>query len=290
MTIMGTTYLARVILLVFSMTAVIIFLSKYATHHHVRVQPVGFDSYDTKKHISLSKARSGTDQTPTPLRQEVGELAAKQWASYEEYTANQKRKLRKGLAADGGRSIRAVDDQIFTLYTHLFTTTLPYNFAHKSVLCLAARLGGEVRAFTSLGALALGVDLNPGDENKYVLPGDFQQLQFADGVFDYVFTNAMDHAFDISAVSREVCRVLASDQSLFILDIGGVSSGPKANSMKVGNHESLYAAGKPEVLVQRFVECGLHESSRQIVSHKLWTSLIVTFKCKKGQGYQAING
>ena len=53
-----------------------------------------------------------------------------------------------------------------------------------SVLCLGARLGGEVRAFTAMGALSIGIDLNPGPNNAYVLPGDFHHLQFAQSVFD----------------------------------------------------------------------------------------------------------
>jgi hypothetical protein len=37
------------------------------------------------------------------------------------------------------------------------------------VLCIGARLGGEVRAFKSLGALAVGIDLNPGGYNMDVI-------------------------------------------------------------------------------------------------------------------------
>ena len=62
---------------------------------------------------------------------------------------------------------------------------------NSSMLCLGARLGGEVRAFRRLGALALGVDLEPGLNNRHVLPGDVHALQFADGVFDYAFTNIL---------------------------------------------------------------------------------------------------
>ena len=38
-----------------------------------------------------------------------------------------------------------------------------------TVLCVGARLGGEVRAFKSLGALAIGIDLNPGTLNMDVV-------------------------------------------------------------------------------------------------------------------------
>ena len=37
----------------------------------------------------------------------------------------------------------------------------------------------EVRAFLDHGAFAVGIDLNPGRDNRYVMVGDFHQLQFA---------------------------------------------------------------------------------------------------------------
>ena len=48
------------------------------------------------------------------------------------------------------------------------------------VLCLAARTGAEVRAFQQRGAFAVGIDLNPGEGNRLVLPGHFHALEFAD--------------------------------------------------------------------------------------------------------------
>ena len=36
-------------------------------------------------------------------------------------------------------------------------------YVNTTVVCLGARAGGEVLAFKSKGAFALGIDLNPGD-------------------------------------------------------------------------------------------------------------------------------
>jgi ubiquinone/menaquinone biosynthesis C-methylase UbiE len=74
-----------------------------------------------------------------------------------------------------------------------------------------------VRAFRSLGALAIGVDLNPGPSNAQVLVGDFHRLQFADAVFDLAYTNVIGHAFDLSTMGREICRVLKPGGA-FLLD------------------------------------------------------------------------
>ena len=79
----------------------------------------------------------------------------------------------------------------------------------RTVLCLGARLGTEVRALHGLGHFAVGIDLNPGPGNALVLHGDFHQLVFPDGSVDAVYTNALDHVFDLDRVVGEVARVLA---------------------------------------------------------------------------------
>ena len=88
----------------------------------------------------------------------------------------------------------------------------------RNVLCLGARLGTEVRALISLGHFAVGIDLNPGSENPYVLAGDFHDLVFADGSVDAVYTNVMDHALEPERKLKEVVRVLRPG-GIFIMEI-----------------------------------------------------------------------
>src|SRR5690606_22246597 len=85
------------------------------------------------------------------------------------------------------------------------------NFAGKNVLCLGARLGGEVRAFKRLGGVAVGVDLNPGDNNNHVLFGDVHDIQFPDHSFDFIFSNIIDHVLDIPKFMNEVKRLLRNN-------------------------------------------------------------------------------
>ena len=66
-------------------------------------------------------------------------------------------------------------------------------FGGRTVLCLGARLGGEVRAFKSLGAVAVGIDLEPGRGNMDVVFGDFHDVPFAADSFDYAYSNVLDH-------------------------------------------------------------------------------------------------
>lgn len=95
-----------------------------------------------------------------------------------------------------------------------------------SVMCLGARLGSEVRAFVDEGAFAVGIDLNPGKANRYVLTGDFHSLQFADDSVDAVFTNSLDHALDLKKVCLEIARVLKADGTLVVEAVAGSEEFP----------------------------------------------------------------
>jgi SAM-dependent methyltransferase len=103
------------------------------------------------------------------------------------------------------------------------------------VLCLGARLGTEVKAFLDLGCFAVGIDLNPGPANRYVLHGDFHDLQFAPGSADVIFTNSLDHVYSLDRLLAEISRVLKPG-GLLIVEAGlGSSAG---NSP--GHYESFF--------------------------------------------------
>jgi SAM-dependent methyltransferase len=101
---------------------------------------------------------------------------------------------------------------------------LPLDLHGRSVLCIAARQGTEVRAFIDAGAFAVGIDLNPGRENRYVVVGDFHALQYATGTVDIVYTNSLDHAFDLDRVLAEIHRVLTADGAL-VAELNGGDEG-----------------------------------------------------------------
>lgn len=86
----------------------------------------------------------------------------------------------------------------------------------KTALCLGAREGAEVRAFLRLGIFAVGVDLNPGPANRYVVAGDFHGTVFPDGSADVVYTNALDHVFNLEQVLADARRVLAPEGFLIV--------------------------------------------------------------------------
>ena len=132
-----------------------------------------------------------------------GEFAQRRYASYEEYLDHQRSKL-DGIVA----RLRRNEAEALVEFEERFRAC-PELAPARSVLCLGARLGTEVRALHRLGHFAIGIDLEPGPANPYVLPGDFHHLVFPDGSVDAVYCNALDHVFDLERMVGEVTRVLA---------------------------------------------------------------------------------
>lgn len=106
--------------------------------------------------------------------------------------------------------------------------------ADMNVLCLAARIGTEVKAFLDIGCFAIGLDLNPGEQNSFVVCGDFHDIQFPDNCVDVVFTNSLDHSFDLKQLINEIRRVLKPGGHLIIEIQRGTEEGYTA-----GYYESI---------------------------------------------------
>jgi SAM-dependent methyltransferase len=140
------------------------------------------------------------------------DLIRRRYASYEVYVGHQTAKLDAIIDR-----LRRTEEEDFAVFLARFENCKPLREA-RSVLCLGARLGAEVRALQRLGHFAVGIDLEPGPDNRYVLPGDFHDIIFPDGSLDAVYTNALDHVFDLEQVLSEVDRLLRWD-GLFIADI-----------------------------------------------------------------------
>jgi SAM-dependent methyltransferase len=149
-------------------------------------------------------------------------IARRLYESYDEYLAHQatKNELPKYLAGfnSGTDRNRAAHERRFAGCEALR--------GMRAVLCLGARLGCEVAALRNLGHFAVGIDINPvTTANRYVLPGDFHKLDFADGAVDAVYTNALDHAFDLDRVIGEVARVLRAGGVFMLHIVGGSDEG-----------------------------------------------------------------
>jgi SAM-dependent methyltransferase len=151
---------------------------------------------------------------------DTSELKRRSYRSYDAYLAHQRGKLsrlRPERLQEYDVAYRSALRERLSADSSAWTGA--------SVLCLGARLGTEVKAFLDLGCFAIGIDLNPGPDNRYVVTGDFHHLQFPSASTDVVFTNSLDHALDIDRVASEVKRVLKPG-GRFVLEIGrGLADG-----------------------------------------------------------------
>jgi SAM-dependent methyltransferase len=172
--------------------------------------------------------------------------------SYEAYLEHQKAKLET-------HDFGAYDTE-FRKVLRERLAALDLDWSGRSVLCLGARIGTEVKAFLDLGADAIGIDLNPGDNNRYVVYGDFHDLQFASGSMDVIYTNSLDHAFDLERIAKEVLRVLKPG-GLFILEaVQGRDQG-----INPGFFESFFWKNIDE-LTRRFENAGFTVANRKAIS------------------------
>ncbi|HEY2615005.1 MAG TPA: methyltransferase domain-containing protein [Chthoniobacterales bacterium] len=183
--------------------------------------------------------------------------------SYAAYLEHQKSKLETHDFADYDVAFRnALRERL---------AALDIAWRGRTVLCLAARIGTEVKAFLDLGCFAIGIDLNPGKENRYVVYGDFHDLQYAAKSVDVVYTNSLDHAFDIERIAREALKVLKTDGLLIVEAVQGRDQG-----IKPGFFESFFWKNIDE-LVRVFENAGFKVTRRTEIKHP-WPGDAICFQ------------
>lgn len=160
------------------------------------------------------------------------DLSRRKYKSYDAYVRHQQSKLDtllktnpEFLQSNSEAMARHIGEIIGKSELHKIISQ------YKTCVCLGARSGGEVLGFMRLGIFAVGVDLNPGKENPLVMQGDFHNLIFPDALCDLVYTNSLDHCFDLDRVIREINRILRPDGVALIelensSDSGGKTLGP----------------------------------------------------------------
>jgi len=158
----------------------------------------------------------------------------KKYKSYAEYIEHQKSKL------------KSIYPHLIQEYDPKYRKALRERLKKQNiikpgmkVLCLAARMGTEVKSFLDLGCFAIGIDLNPGKENKYVVYGDFHNLQFPDHNVDAIFTNSLDHALDFDKIIKEIKRVLKPRGFLILEIVAGEEEGFSAGYYEAASWKKI---------------------------------------------------
>jgi len=163
----------------------------------------------------------------------TGGFRRRDYENYGQYIHIQGEKLRKapgtgerfsiGIRGSLGKRLDILMDEIPT---------------SGNVLCLGARVGGEVRAFIDKGYFAIGIDLEPGENNHHVLHGDFHNLVFQDRTIDIVYTNSLDHVLDFDKIIGEVYRVL-KPQGIFLTENKGGTKEPGYRGSKSDSYDCM---------------------------------------------------
>ena len=187
------------------------------------------------------------------------------------YVLHQQSKLRKAEQSERLiEQIRAVDVGRQAQVTAQFeeamrnnTADIGSSVAGQAVLCIGARLGGEVRALKALGALAIGIDLNPGPNSMDVVVGDMEDIPFPPNTFHLAYSNVLDHVYHVSGLAAEVCRVLRQG-GLFVAAVMG-GSAADAYSPKQAIFESNRGS-----LVSAMAAHGLPLVTTTLTWHTIW--------------------
>lgn len=183
--------------------------------------------------------------------QDKGDLRTRVYSTYEEYRCHQASKLGKIRLEDYNERLQ------IELASRV--TRIPEIMRGASVLCLGARMGPECQSFIDCGAVAIGIDLNPGASNRFVVTGDFHDIQYSDGSFDAVYTNALDHAFDLERVIAETRRVL-KPSGVFIAEI--VRGSKDIGGREAGDFESIWWE-HVDAIISRIEQSGFAARSRE---------------------------
>jgi len=103
-----------------------------------------------------------------------------------------------------------------------------------------------------------------------VVQGDFHDLQFAPQSVDVVYTNSLDHAFDIDRIAAEVLKVLKPEGLLVVEAVQGRDQG-----VTPGFFESFFWSNIDE-LISVFERAGFKVTRRAPMTHP-WPGEAICF-------------
>ena len=154
-------------------------LDRYGYYQHLKSYRNPNYNHERDKHPVRQRHNQYTGWKNSYTR-----IRRRDYQNYQEYVTHQAQKFTEILQMHGGFShwtILTWRHRFYNRFKHL----VPLLPKDAVIICLGARQGTEVEVLRDLGfSKAYGIDLNPGPDNPYVVPGDFMRLQEADQSVD----------------------------------------------------------------------------------------------------------
>ncbi|MBD2002381.1 MULTISPECIES: methyltransferase domain-containing protein [Cyanophyceae] len=185
-----------------------------------RLTPGGYGYYRKLRRYNDSEYDHERDKHPVRSKHYAKEgwkqekqegLTYRDYENYDEYITHQKQKFEEIIKITGGFSNQVIWEWRLKFYRRfrLLTQILPNT---ACIVCAGARQGTEVEVLRDLGFRnAYGIDLNPGSENPLVKIGDFLHMDNATSSVDLIYTNCVDHAWNLEELFSEHARVIKQD-------------------------------------------------------------------------------
>ena len=144
-------------------------------------------------------------------------MRQKKYKDYKAYLADQKAGPNSRPKQEWIKRYRKRELEQFKKW---YSVVDPYmDLSGAKSLCLGPQVCSEIIVLRELGSDCIGLDLVPQED--YVVEGDFHDPPFPDGAFDFVYSNALDHVWDLGAFVAGAERVLRSGGlALFHLSLG----------------------------------------------------------------------
>ncbi len=172
--------------------------------------------------------------------EDQSDLNYRDYSDYDEYLTHQSLKLDELIKIKGGFSNKDIFDYRLRFYRRFkyLSSFLPED---ALIICLGARQGTEVETLRDIGyGKAQGLDLNPGSGNDLVKKGDFMNLDYETSTVDLIYSNCVDHAFDLEKYFTEGARVIKEDgYALYDLNIADDDGGAPFEAVRWSGNEEI---------------------------------------------------
>lgn len=158
-------------------------------------------------------------------------------------------------------------------FKQIFTEAKPL-LNKGNLLCLGARTGDEVDIAKLMGFNpCIGIDLYP--IGKEVIKADWHNMPFDANSFDNVYTNSIDHCYDVTLLAEEIMRVLKQGGKFYFQlerkkEVGGLEDPEEF----IQNHANDFLFwDKGEDLANAFIEFGFTLAHKW--QNKRWDNFIL---------------